>query len=151
MSCVSADYKSERFEMSKRNMMSGWMKACAALVFATLVAGGMLTRGVPQVAAQAAAPQRPTAAVNPRSASVVAATSEVLKETGEIRQLEVLRAVKSGAQSRAEFERMLVRNLDEQTTPAELHASQLALKQLGLVPANFAIRPFMIALLTETG
>jgi hypothetical protein len=89
------------------------------------------------------------AAVNPRSASVEAATAEVLKETGELRKLEVLRPVKSGAQSRAEIERMLVRNLDEQTTPAELHASELALKKLGLVPADFTMRSFMIELLTE--
>jgi hypothetical protein len=89
------------------------------------------------------------AAVNPRSASVEAATAEVLKETGELRKLEVLRPVKSGAQSRAEIERMLVRNLDEQSTPAELHASELALKKLGLVPADFARRSFLIELLTE--
>ena len=149
MSRVSADYKSERFEMSKRNMMPGRLKTCAALLVAALLAGGLLATGAPHATAQVAAPQRPTAAVNPRSASVMAATSEVLKETGEIRQLEVLRPVKSGAQSRVEIERMLVRNLDEQTTPAELHASELALKKLGLVPADFEMRSFLIALLTE--
>jgi hypothetical protein len=116
---------------------------------ALALAGGLLTTGAPPLVAQVAAPQRPTAAVNPRSASVVAATAEVLKETGEIRQLEVLRAVKSGAQSRAEIERMLVRNLDEQSTPAELHASEVALKKLGLVPADFQFRSFLIELLTE--
>jgi hypothetical protein len=130
-------------------MMAGWLRTCAALLCAALVAGGLLTTGAPPLAAQVAAPQGPTAAVNPRSASVVAATSEVLKETGEIRQLEVLRAVKSGAQSRAEIERMLVRNLDEQSTPADLHASELTLKKLGLVPANFEFRSFLIELLTE--
>ena len=149
MSRVSADYKSERFEMSKRNMMPGWRRTGAALLCALALAGALLTTGAPPLAAQVAAPQRPTAAVNPRSASVVAATAEVLKETGEIRQLEVLRAVKSGAQSRAEIERMLVRNLDEQSTPAELHASEVALKKLGLVPADFQFRSFLIELLTE--
>ncbi|HEV7905681.1 MAG TPA: hypothetical protein VGO96_17705 [Pyrinomonadaceae bacterium] len=135
--------------MSKRNKMPGAHKRCAAVLCAVALAGGLLATGAPQAAAQVAAPQRPTAAVNPRSASVVAATSEVLKETGEIRQLEVLRAVKSGAQSRAEIERMLVRNLDEQSTPAELHASEVALKKLGLVPADFQFRSFLIELLTE--
>ncbi|HEY0097374.1 MAG TPA: hypothetical protein VGB76_00355 [Pyrinomonadaceae bacterium] len=135
--------------MSKRNMRRGWRRPYAAAFVAVALAGAVWTVGAPQVAAQVAAPQAPTAAVNPRSASVVAATSEVLKETSEIRQLEVLRAVKSGAQSRAEIERMLVRNLDEQTTPADLHASELALKKLGLVPADFQFRSFLIALLTE--
>ncbi len=129
--------------------MPARMKTYAALLLAALLASGLLATGAPHASAQVAAPQRPTAAVNPRSASVVAATSEVLKETGEIRQLGVLRAVKSGAQSRAEIERMLVRNLDEQSTPAELHASELALKKLGLVPADFEFRSFLIELLTE--
>jgi hypothetical protein len=135
--------------MSKKNRMPGWLRTCAASLAAALLAGGMLLTGAPRAGAQVAAPQRPPASVNPRSASVVAATSEVLKETGEIRQLEVLRAVKSGAQSRAEIERMLVRNLDEQSTPAELHASEVALKKLGHVPADFQFRSFLIALLTE--
>jgi hypothetical protein len=135
--------------MSKRNK-SVRPKARFALLVAFACAACLLPAGAPRSSAQVAAPQRPpVAAVNPRTASVASATAEVLKETGEIRQLEVLRAVKSGAQSRAEIERMLVRNLDEQTTPAELHAGELALKKLGLVPADFAMRSFMIELLTE--
>ncbi|HZH29896.1 MAG TPA: hypothetical protein VEY11_03970 [Pyrinomonadaceae bacterium] len=135
--------------MSKRNK-SGWRAVGFALLVAFAFAAGLLPAGMPDTAAQVAAQQRPpVAAVNPRSASVEAATAEVLKETGELRKLEVLRPVKSGAQSRAEIERMLVRNLDEQTTPAELHASELALKKLGLVPADFKMRSFLIELLTE--
>ncbi len=135
--------------MSKRKM-NGWRRAGIASLVAVALAASFWTTGAPPASAQVASPQSPTAAaVNPRSASVMAATAEVLKETGAVRQLEVLRTVKSGAQSRPEIERMLVRNLDEQSTPAELHASELALKKLGLVPADFAMRPFLIALLTE--
>jgi hypothetical protein len=57
--------------------------------------------------------------------------------------------VKSGAQSRAEIEQFLVKNMDEDTTPAEMHASEAALKKLGLVPADFQFRSFIIKLLTE--
>ncbi len=135
--------------MSKRNK-SAWSRVIFALLVAFVCTTGLVPAGAPNSSAQVAAPQKPSAAVvNPRSASVAAATVEVLKETGEIRQLTVLNAVKSGAQSRAEIERMLVRNLDEQTTPAELRASELAFKKLGLVPADFALRSFMIELLTE--
>lgn len=150
MSRACADYKSERFEMSKRKM-NGWRRTGAASLVAVALAASFWTTGAPPASAQVASPQSPTsaAAVNPRSASVMAATAEVLKETGEVRQLEILRPVKSGAQSRAEIERMLVRNLDKQSTPAELHASDLALKKLGLVPADFVMRAFLIALLTE--
>ena len=88
-------------------------------------------------------------AVNARSAGIAAATEEVLRETSEIRKLPVLRPVKSGAQSRAEIERMLVQNLDQESTPAEMHASELTLRKFGLVPADFQLRPFIIKLLTE--
>ncbi|HLL69799.1 MAG TPA: hypothetical protein VK363_00115 [Pyrinomonadaceae bacterium] len=135
--------------MSKRNK-SVRLKTCAASLAAAVALAACLWAAGSAASAQVASPsQGATAAVNPRSASVMAATAGVLKETGEIRGLEVLRTVKSGAQSRAEIERMLVRNLDEQTTPEELRASELALKKLGLVPANFEMRPFFIALLTE--
>lgn len=84
-----------------------------------------------------------------RNASIVEATDAVLKETSEIRELAILRPVKSGAESRADIERMLIRNLDKQTTPAEMHATELSLRKFGLVPANFQYRPFIIKLLTE--
>ena len=64
-----------------------------------------------------------------RNAAIVATTVAVLQETSEIRQLSILRPVRSGAQSRTEIERMIIRNLDEQSTPAELHATELALSQ----------------------
>ncbi|HEV7842789.1 MAG TPA: hypothetical protein VGO69_03790 [Pyrinomonadaceae bacterium] len=86
---------------------------------------------------------------NTKSAAVMAATETVLKETSEVRQLPILRPVKSGAQTRAEIERMLIKNMDEDTTPEELHASELTLKKLGLIPASMQLRPFIISLLTE--
>jgi len=84
-----------------------------------------------------------------RNAAVIAATADVLQETSKLRQLPVLRPVKSGAQSRAEIERMIVKNLDEDTTPEELRASGVALKKLGLAPLDFELRSFFINLLTE--
>jgi hypothetical protein len=79
----------------------------------------------------------------------VATTVTILKETSEIRELTILRPVKSGAQSRTEIERMIIRNLDEQTTPAEMHATELGLKKLGLAPPEFQYRSFVVKLLTE--
>jgi hypothetical protein len=79
----------------------------------------------------------------------VATTIEVLKETSEIRELAILRPVKSGAQSRPEIERMLIKNLNEETTPAEMHATEVSLRKFGLAPNNFEYRQFLIKLLTE--
>jgi hypothetical protein len=96
--------------------------------------------------------QQKSVTVNPanaRGTAIVAATAVVLKETSEIRQLPIIRPVKSGAQSRAEIERMIIKNMNEETTPEEMRASELALKKLGLVPASFQFRPFLVKLLTE--
>jgi len=96
------------------------------------------------------APQRASVASSAsRNASIVATTAAVLKETSEIRELPILRPVKSGAQSRVEIERMLIKNLDEQMTPAERHGSAVALHKFGLAPSDFEYRPFIIKLLTE--
>jgi hypothetical protein len=84
-----------------------------------------------------------------RNAAVVEATADVLKETSEVRQLPILRPVKSGTQSRDQIQRFLIKNMDEDTSPAEMHASEVALKKLGLVPADFQFRSFIIGLLTE--
>lgn len=84
-----------------------------------------------------------------RNAAIVATTLAVLKETSEIRELSIIRPVKSGAQTRTEIERMIIRNLDEQTTPQDMHASEAALKKLGLVAPEFRYREFVIKLLTE--
>lgn len=96
------------------------------------------------------APQRASVASSAsRNAAIVATTAAVLKETSEIRELPILRPVKSGAQSRVEIERMLVKNLDAQMTPAEMHASAVALRKFGLAPNDFEYRSFIIKLLTE--
>src|SRR6267142_1493146 len=84
-----------------------------------------------------------------KNAAIVSTTAAVLKETSEIRELPILHPVKSGAQSLAEIEQMVIRNLDEQNTPAESHATEQVLKKLGLVPRDFQYRAFLIKLLTE--
>jgi hypothetical protein len=84
-----------------------------------------------------------------KNAAVIAATADVLQETSRIRELPVLRPVKSGAQSRAEIERMIIKNLNEDTTPEEMRASGVALKKLGLAPPDFELRAFIVKLLTE--
>src|SRR5215813_1151466 len=84
-----------------------------------------------------------------RNAALVAATNEVLQETSQLRELAVLHPVQSSAQSRDEIEHMIIANLDRETTAADLHASEVTLKRLGLVPVNFSLRPLIVRLLTE--
>jgi hypothetical protein len=89
------------------------------------------------------------AASGTQHAAIVATTAAVLKETSEVRELRILKEVKSGAQSRAEIERMIIKNLDAEATPAEMHAAEVVLRVFGLAPKEFAYRAFLIKLLTE--
>ncbi len=111
----------------------------ALLALFCLCAGSFLPHGQAQTAAPGAA----------QNAAIVSTTAAVLKETSELRELSILKAVKSGAQSRADIERMIIKNLDTETTPEEMHAAEVLLKAFGLAPKEFAYRTFLIKLLTE--
>ena len=136
-----ADYKSEHVGMSKKIIK------VVALVLVAAVLGMGLALG-PQVYtshAQATGAARGTA----RNSAIIATTAAVLKETSALRKLSILRSVKSGAQSRSDIERMILRNLDEETTPEEMHAAEVLLRVYGLAPANFKYRTSLVKLLTE--
>jgi len=128
--------------MSKRTRTLLAFVALSCLTVMSALVGGQPSAA--QRKATAAIPSRVA-----RNAAIVATTEAVLKDTSEIRELPILRPVKSGAQSRAEIQRMVIRNLDEDTSPAEMHASEVTLKKRGLVGADFQYRAFMIKLLTE--
>ncbi|HEX5603093.1 MAG TPA: hypothetical protein VFX63_11105 [Pyrinomonadaceae bacterium] len=113
--------------------------ALALLIVFCLGTGSFLPKGQAQTGA----------ASRTQHAAVVSMTAEMLRETSELRELSILRSVKSGAQSRREIERMIVKNLDTDTTPAEMHAAEVLLKVFGLAPKEFAYRTFLIKLLTE--
>ena len=130
---------SETIKMSKQIVRGGQALCCCLTVASLLV--GTSVGSTPQGGAIAARASR--------NAAIVAATTTILEQTSEIRELPILRPVKSGAQSRAEIERMIIKNQREQTTPAEMHATELILKKLGLVPADFQYAPFIVKLLTE--
>jgi hypothetical protein len=122
------------------------LQAAAFLAVILFLAAAILRVPVTRAQAQSAAAMSTREA---RNAAVVEATTAILKETSELRELPILRPVKSGTQSRDEIQRFLIKNMDEDSTPAQLHASEVALKKLGLIPADFQFRPFIISLLTE--
>lgn len=124
-------------------MSKKFSSALALLAVFCVLVGSFL----PQVAAQGGAARSAQNAA--QNAAIISTADAVLKETSEIRELSVLRRVKSGAQSRSEIERMIVKNLDTDTTPAEMHATEVLLKAFGLAPPDFAYRSFLIKLLTE--
>src|ERR1051326_5238304 len=90
----------------------------ALLILICLYAGGLTVQTHAQASAAAGAAQ---------NAAIVSTTDAVLKETSELRELSIMRPVKSGAQSRADIERMIVKNLDPEPPPAEMHATEALL------------------------
>lgn len=130
-----------------RRAISGRL-ACILLIFASLLAVSIIPTSF--VGSAQRAPREPaTTTAAARNAALIAATQEVLKETSDLRQLAIIRPVQSATQSRAEIERAVRKNFDEEISPADMHASEIALKKLGLTPPDFQYRAFMIRLLTE--
>lgn len=132
-----ADYKSERLKLSKKIL-----KPLAILSALMVLVSGLLIG--PQVE-----PTLAQATGTARNSAIVATTAAVLKETSDLRKLSILRNVKSGAQSRSDIEKMILKNLDEETTPAEMHATEVLLRVFGLAPREFQYRPSLVKLLTE--
>src|SRR5258706_16465322 len=107
-------------------MMSKRINRFIALLF--LLALGMATL-LAKHDLRVSAQRANVAGSNVRNAAIVTTTAEVLKETSEIRELAILRPVRSGGQSRAEIEGMLIKNLNEQMTPGEMHATDPYLRK----------------------
>lgn len=124
--------------------MSKQINASPLLIFGLLI---LLCLGAATLATQSHAQTAATGTA--QNAAIIATTDAVLKDTSDLRELSILRPVKSGAQSRSEIERMIIKNLDTDTTPAEIHATELLLHIFGLAPKDFKYREFLIKLLTE--
>ncbi len=119
-----------------------WHRACGLVIAVGIC---FLAIAPPQFAIT----QEPTTTAAARNAALIAATDEVLKETSTLRELAVVRPVLSSTQSRAEIERAVVKDLDEDTSAADMHAAEVTLRKLGLAPPDFQYRALMIRLLTE--
>src|SRR5450432_2746778 len=113
-----ADYKSGRLNMSKRIRTFLAFAAVSCLLVTSVLLGSRTSaaqrKSIPAIPSRVA-----------KNAAIVATTEAVLKETSEIRELPILRPVKSGAQSRAEIQRMVIHNLDQDTSAAEMHAAEV--------------------------
>jgi hypothetical protein len=120
-------------------MSKKFSSALVLLLLVCLVGGSSL----PVVSGQAGA------ARTAQNAAIISTAEAILKETSELRELSILREVKSGAQSRSEIEQVIIKNLDADTTPTEMYAAETVLKAFGLAPPDFAYRSFIIKLLSE--
>src|SRR5262252_745059 len=129
--------------MSKQITHERWR--AGRLVVLSLLIGAVAVAPGPRARSQQSASTSSAA----RNAALISATQDVLKETSDLRQLSIIRPVQSSTQSRAEIERAVVKNLDEDTSSADTHAAEVTMTKLGLAPADFHYRALMIRVLTE--
>ncbi|HSE97509.1 MAG TPA: DUF6782 family putative metallopeptidase [Blastocatellia bacterium] len=77
------------------------------------------------------------------------ATEEILGRVSRLRGLEIKHQVKSGFKTKDEIGESVIKDLDEGNTPEEFDATTKMLLKLGLVPAGFPLRDFLVKLLRE--
>jgi hypothetical protein len=132
--------------MSKRTLTGG-VVALLLVINTALIAQQSDKQAAPEAVRKIAEPK--DAAAKDKVAEVVSATGEILDEVSKLRGLKILSPVKSGAKSRAEIEREVIRGFEEESTPEEIAAANKALVAYGLVSKDFRYRDFMVKLLTE--
>ncbi|MEW6126788.1 MAG: hypothetical protein AB1757_07095 [Acidobacteriota bacterium] len=89
------------------------------------------------------------AAIKKPTENHLEATREILDSVSRLRELAVKQPVKSGAKSREQIKESVIRDLDESNTPEEIEGSAKTLKKLGLIPKDFQLRDYLVALLAE--
>jgi hypothetical protein len=88
-------------------------------------------------------------ALSPDRKSILKISDEILKDVSVLRGLPAKSPSKSGFKSRKELQDIVVRDLDEETTPAELKSQQRLLARLGLIPKTYDLREETVKLLCE--
>lgn len=88
-------------------------------------------------------------AQKPAAPKADAVPDQVLASVARLRGLPIVRAVPSGMKSRDAIRAMVLKDLAETSSSAQMRDSTALLKFLGLVPADFELERETIALLTE--
>lgn len=91
----------------------------------------------------------PSADTRPAAIAALKEVDALLRQAGEITGLPIRHPVKSAVASREQIQRYLTQRLQETTTSEELRAQEVALKEFGLLPADFELEQFLVKLLTE--
>ena len=104
----------------------------------------------PQILAQTSSPPAaaPPADGQP-NAEFLAAADEVLKQMSEITGLSLKSPIKKTLRSREEIRAYVLRQMNEERTPAERYADEKSAEAFGLIPKGFDLDSFMVQLLTE--
>jgi hypothetical protein len=122
----------------------GTTRSFALFVAVSCFLGGSAVRG--QQAATA-----PLSAGQPKAnnSEFTAAADEVLQQVSEITGLKLLTPVKKTLRSREEIRAYVLREMDDEKSPAERNAEARSAEAFGLIPKGFDLDNFMVDLLTE--
>ncbi|HET6614076.1 MAG TPA: hypothetical protein VFG83_18885 [Kofleriaceae bacterium] len=105
-----------------------------------------LVVAMPQAIAQKAAP---AAAAAGAQSDLLAKAGDIAKKVSTLRGLSIVHPIKRGVMTRAEIQKRLVANIDEEYKPGELAAEAVAMKRLGLLPADADYKKLVLDILTE--
>ncbi len=123
--------------MTKLRRFPGNSKCCVFSLLGALLLGGALS------ALTAASPQ------NASQQELLSQADEILQQMSEITGMPIKGTVNKQIVSRAEVEKYLIQNLQEEMTPAELHAQEVLVRAFGLVSRDFDLKKFLISFYTE--
>src|SRR5580658_8490158 len=122
----------------------GTTRSIALLVAVSCFQGGSAVR------AQEAATAPPVVAQpKANNSEFTAAADEVLQQVSEITGLKQLTPVKKTLRSREEIRAYVLREMDDEKSPAERNAEARSAEAFGLIPKGFDLDNFMVDLLTE--
>jgi hypothetical protein len=122
----------------------------ASLGLHVLSVGLALCLGCLDLRAQEAAVARPsTDSKAVTDADFIAAADEVLGQMSQITGLKLLSPLKKSLRSREEIRAYVMKQMNEEKSPAERYADERSAEAFGLLPKGFDLDSFMINVLTE--
>jgi hypothetical protein len=96
------------------------------------------------------APEKPETHITPEQAKqLFTLVDELIKFSSDETGLEIKSSVKRKITSRAEVESYLKGKFDEDEGAKRMQRDEIVLKKFGLLDRDFALKPFLLALLTE--
>ena len=152
----------EREQMRKRqaateNGWQGWTLAAALCLAAATAAGAQQSATAPQQPATTVLPANPSQGpekaqtrITPEQArKLFSLVDELLQFSSQETGLPIQNTVKRQITSRAAVESYLKEKFEEDESAKRLQRGEIVLKKFGLLDRDFALKPFLLALLKE--
>jgi hypothetical protein len=135
--------------MNKQHgIVRGWALAAAFCLVATIAPQAQLAP--PQVTPPQSAPPQVTGKITPDQAQqLFSLVDELIKFSSDETGLPIKSTVKRQITSRAAVESYLKEKFEEDESAKRLQRSEIVLKKFGLLDRDFALKPFLLALLKE--